>query len=106
MPKKNIPLIIAEKNKKFNCNLDPNGFFIINTSNDLINVEFYENVIKENKIVSGKLLMVFQGHKADALSQSIVQHIKGLTPEHYIYLGRELILAEKSIKDKTKYKQS
>ena len=72
----------------------------------MINVEFYENVIKEGKVVSGKLLMVFQGKKAQDLSYSIAKHVKNLRAEHYIYLGRELIRAEQSIKNKNKYKQS
>jgi hypothetical protein len=105
MNHKNIPLIKAKKTLKKDIILDPNGFFIIGIFSKEIRVEFYENVYKNNKIVSGILKKVFVGLKADALCDTIAENIKNLRIEHYMYLGRELYKAEIALINNTKYIQ-
>lgn len=102
-----VPLIKAEKTPERDVKLDPNGFFVIelDKKKNLIRVEYYSNVYKENRIASGKLKKVFIGKKADALSDTISKHIKNLQPEHYMYLGRELQRAEDAIKNKKEFEQ-
>ena len=55
--------------------LDPNGFFVIeiDRAHNEIRVEYYSNVYKQNKIVSGILEIVFTGKKADSLCDTIVK---------------------------------
>jgi len=102
-----IPLIKAVKTPQKDVILDPNGFFVIeiDKKNKEIRVEYYSNVCKGKKIVSGKLQKVFVGDKADALSDTIAKHVPKLLPEHYMYLGRELQRAEISLKNNKKYFQ-
>ena len=107
MPEKKIPLIIAEKTSKKDLKLDPNGFFVIEISkkDKNIRIEYYSNVYKKNRIVTGNLQMVFTGKKTDALCDTIAKHIPNLQPEHYMYLGREIQKAENALKNNKKYVQ-
>ena len=107
MVDKEIPLIKAEKRSAKDVNLDPAGFFVIEIDNDKseIRVEYYTNVVKKERIVSGSLQIVFIGRSADELCETIVLHIKDLMADHYMYLGRELQRAECAIKNKRKYVQ-
>jgi hypothetical protein len=100
-----VPLIKAEKTKEKDVILDPNGFFVIEVDAQTIRVEYYSNVYKENRIVSGHLKKVFLGTTADALSDSIAKHIPFLRPEHYMYLGRELQKAQLAFEQNKKYIQ-
>ena len=102
---KEIPLIEAVKTPSKDVVLDPAGFFVIEVRNGRIVAEYYENVYKDGRIVSGKLRMVFVGDKADALSDTIAKHVKNLKPEHYMYLGRELQRAEYKMMKGEVYKQ-
>lgn len=107
MVDKEIPLIRATKTPQKDVILDPNGFFVIelNRENREIRVEYYSNVYKGKKIVSGKLQKVFVGNRADALSDTIAKNVPKLLPEHYMYLGRELQKAEFALKNNKKYFQ-
>jgi hypothetical protein len=104
---KEIPLIIAKKTAQRDVILDPNGFFVIelDRKNQDIRVEYYSNVYKNEKIVSGVLEIVFVGKKADELCDTIAQNVPKLLPTHYLYLGRELKSAELALLNKTKYFQ-
>jgi len=68
MVEKKVPLIKAEKTSEKNVNLDPNGFFVmeLDGKEKQIRVEYFSNVYKGKKIVSGNLQKVFIGKKADA----------------------------------------
>jgi len=105
MVDKIIPIIKAKKTLKKNIILDPNGFFIIEVYNTEIRVEYYKNIYKKNKIVSGVLKQVFTGDKADALCDTIANRIKNLRIEHYMYLGRELFNAQTCLEKNEKYIQ-
>ncbi|MBU0497237.1 MAG: DUF4346 domain-containing protein [Candidatus Thermoplasmatota archaeon] len=106
MPGKKIPLIHAKKTPQKDVMLDTEGFFVIELiKNQEIQVEYYSNVFKNNKIVSGILEMVFVGTKADALSDSIAQYISTLRHEHYLYLGRELQKAQYALEHHQSYEQ-
>ena len=107
MVDKEIPLIKAVKTPQKDVILDPNGFFVIEVDkkNKEIRVEYYSNVYKGKKIVSGKLQKVFVGKKADSLSDTIAKNVPRLLPEHYMYLGRELQKAEFALKNDKKYFQ-
>jgi len=105
MVDKEVPLIEAKKTKEKDVILDPNGFFVIEVYDKGIYIEYYSNVYKNKRIVSGRLKKVFMGTKADALSDSIAQHVPVLRPEHYLYLGRELQKAQLALEQKKKYVQ-
>ena len=106
MAEKKVPLIKVKKTPQKNVILDPNGFFVIEVIKEKkIQVEYYSNVYKKKKIVSGNLQKVFSGNKADALSDTIVKNIPELLPEHYIYLGRELQRAQCALDKNKKYIQ-
>lgn len=107
MVNKEIPLIRAKKGSQKDVILDPNGFFIIelDKKNKYIRAEYYSNVYKNKKIVSGILKMVFVGKKADELCDTIVKNVPQLLPNHYLYLGRELKSAEIALINNTKYVQ-
>jgi len=107
MDEKNVPLIEAEKTPEKDVFLDPNGFFVIelDKKNKKIRVEYYSNVYKKEKIVSGKLEKIFTGKKTDALCDTIAKNIKNLLPEHYMYLGREIQKAENALVKNKKYVQ-
>ena len=102
---KDIPLINAMKTPRNKVILDPAGFFVIEVNEKEIRVEYYSNVYKEKRIVSGILQKVFIGKKADALCDSIAVHVPSLRPEHYLYLGRELLCAQQAFDQKTSYEQ-
>ena len=70
-----------------------------------IRVEYYRNVKKNKRIVSGKLVKIFRGVKADALCDTIACHVPKLLPEHYLYLGRQLQKAEDSLRTGKKFVQ-
>lgn len=107
MVDKEIPLIIAKKTLEKNVILDPNGFFVIeiDKKQKKIRVEYYKNVYKNNKIVSGILEKVFTGTEADALCDTIAKNVPDLLPEHYMYLGREIQNAQIALEKKSKYFQ-
>lgn len=107
MPDKKIPLIKAVKTPEKDIILDPKGFFIIeiNREKNQIRVEYYSNVYKKERIVSGNLQKVFIGDKTNALSDTIVKHIPNLLPEHYMYLGREIQRAQCALEKNKKYIQ-
>jgi len=105
MNEKEIPLIIAKKTQKKDVVLDPNGFFVIEIIKNEIRVEYYSNVYKQNKIVSGKLEKVFSGKNAAELGDTIAQHVPMMRPEHYIYLGKELQRAFCALQHNRKYEQ-
>ena len=87
--------------------LDPNGFVVIeiDRKENKIRVEYYSNVYKDNRIVSGKLEKIFVGEKADSLSDTIAKHVKNLYPGHYMYIGRELMRAEEALRKNKEYIQ-
>jgi dihydropteroate synthase len=105
MDKKDVPVIEAEKTKRADVTLDPQGFFVIEVRTNSIVVEYYKNVYKQGKIVSGSIQKVFTGSKADALCDTIAAHVPTLRPEHYLYLGRELMKAEHALRIKAPYEQ-
>lgn len=105
MVDREIPLIKAKKTLEKDVVLDPNGFFVIEVDGKQIRVEYYSNVYKNKRIVSGLLEKVFIGIKADALSDTIAQHVPFLLPEHYLYLGRELQKAQIAFEQNKKYVQ-
>jgi len=105
MVDKEIPLIKAKKTLEKDVVLDPGGFFVIEVYENGIRTEYYSNVYKNKRIVSGRLEKVFTGAKADALSDSIASHVPRLRPEHYMYLGRELQKAQHAFEQKKKYVQ-
>ena len=105
MSDKTIPLIKAEKTPQKDVTLDPAGFFVVEVTKKEIRVEYYTNVYKADKIVSGKLQKVFTGTKASALGDTIARHVPKLRSEHYIYLGRELQRAQCALEKNKKYEQ-
>ena len=105
MADKKVPLIQAKKTPQKDVVLDDAGFFVIEVRDNQIFVEYYSNVYKEDKIVSGNLKSVFFGNKADALSDTIVRNITNLRNEHYMYLGRELQKAQYCLEQNRKYIQ-
>ncbi|MEF8848239.1 MAG: DUF4346 domain-containing protein [Candidatus Thermoplasmatota archaeon] len=107
MVDKDVALIEASKTSKENVSLDPNGFFVIEVDRkkSRIRAEFYSNVYKKNRIVSGDLQKVFLGEKADALCDTIARNVEDLLPEHYLYLGRELQKAEYALQNDVEYVQ-
>ena len=107
MVEKKVPLIKAEKTPEKDVKLDPNGFFIIelDKKQDQIRIEYYSNVYKKERIVTGNLQKVFIGKKTDALCDTIAKNIPGLQPEHYMYLGREIQKAEDALNKNEKYIQ-
>jgi len=105
MVDKEVPLIKAQKTPEKDVQLDPNGFFVIEVYDKGVRVEFYTNVYKNQRIVSGHLEKVFVGTQADALSDTIASHVPPLRPEHYMYLGRELRRAQCAFEQKKKYVQ-
>jgi len=105
MADKEVPLIQAKKTTEKDVILDPKGFFVIEVDSNTIRVEYYSNVYKQQRIVSGVLQKVFLGTKADALSDTIASHIPYLLPAHYLYLGRELQKAQLAYEQRKKYIQ-
>jgi hypothetical protein len=105
MADREVPLIEAKKTPQKDVMLDPNGFFVIEVYDKGIRVEYYTNVYKNKRIVSGHLEKVFIGVKADALSDTIVRHVPPLQPDHYLYVGRELQRAQCAFEKKKKYVQ-
>jgi hypothetical protein len=107
MVNKKVPLINAKKTPQKDVILDPNGFFVIelDKKQNMIRVEYYSNVYKNKKIVSGVLEKVFLGKKADALCDTILKKAPELTSAHYLYLGRELQKAQYALEKKEKYIQ-
>jgi len=105
MVDREVPLIKAKKTSEKDVILDPSGFFVIEVDAKQICVEYYLNVYRDKRIVSGRLEKVFVGTNADALSDSIAQHVTTLRPEHYLYLGRELQKAHIAFEQKKKYVQ-
>ena len=105
MADKEVPLISAKKTPQKDVTLDPSGFFVIEVKKKQIRVEYFSNVYKKGKIVSGKLEKVFSGTKADALCDTIAKHVPNLRQEHYLYLGRELQKAQHALEHNEKYVQ-
>jgi len=107
MVDKKVPLIKAVKTPEKDVILDPNGFFIIELDRNekKIRVEYYLNVYRKERIVSGNLQKVFIGDKTNALCDTIVKHVPNLLPEHYMYLGREIQRAQCALEKNKKYIQ-
>lgn len=105
MVDKEVPLIRAKKTPQKDVILDSGGFFVIEIIDKEIRVEYYSNVYKNKKIVSGRLEKVFSGINADALSDTIAKNVPQLRTEHYLYLGRELQKAQYSLENNKKYNQ-
>ncbi|UCF49064.1 MAG: DUF4346 domain-containing protein [Thermoplasmatales archaeon] len=107
MADKVVPLIKAKKIPQKDVILDPNGFFVIeiDKKKNEIRVEYYSNVYKGKKIVSGILEKVFTGIKADSICDTVVKNVPNLLPTHYMYLGRELQKAEYCLEKNIKYIQ-
>jgi len=107
MADKEIPLIKAKKTAEKDVNLDSAGFFIIelDKTENQIRVEYYTNVYKKERIISGSIEKVFTGKKADAICDTIAKNVPDLLPEHYMYLGRELQRAEEALEKNKKYIQ-
>ena len=105
MVDREVPLIKAKKTMEKDLVLDPKGFFVIEVDTKGIRSEYYSNVYRNKRIVSGRLEKVFIGTKAGALCDSIAQHVPSLRPEHYLYLGRELQKAQLAFEQKKKYVQ-
>jgi hypothetical protein len=107
MTEKKVPLIRAEKTKEKDVILDSNGFFVIeiDRKEKQIRVEYFSNVYKNRRIVSGNLKKVFVGKKADTLGDTISKNVPELLPEHYLYLGRELQRAQCALEKNKKYFQ-
>lgn len=107
MVDKEIPLIKAKKITQRDVILDPNGFFVIEIDKKLndIRVEYYSNVYRGKRIVSGILEKIFSGKKADSLCDTIVKNVPDLLPTHYMYLGRELQRAQCALEKNKKYIQ-
>ncbi len=107
MADKEIPLITAKKTSQKDVKLDPGGFFVImvQRKEKTIQVEYYSNVFRGKKIVSGKLEKVFVGDTANALCDTIVKNVPKLLPEHYAYIGRELQRAQCALEKNKKYFQ-
>ena len=55
MVDKKVPLIKAEKTQRKDVVLDSEGFFVIEIHKKEIVVEYYSNVYRDGKIVSGSL---------------------------------------------------
>jgi len=107
MADKEVPLIKAKKTPEKDVILDSAGFFVIelNRKQNEIRVEYYSNVYKKERIVSGNIVKVFSGKKADAICDSIEKNVPELRPEHYMYLGRELEKAQVALENNKKYFQ-
>ena len=107
MVDKEIPLIKANKTPQKDVILDPNGFFVIEVGRkqNEIRVEYFSNVYKGKRIVSGILEKVFTGKKADSICDTILKNVPDLLPEHYMYLGRELQRAQCALEKNKKYVQ-
>jgi len=105
MVDREVPLYAARKTTEKNVMLDPAGFFVIELYAEGIRVEYYSNVYRGKRIVSGRLEAVFTGKKADALCDTIASHVPVLLPTHYLYLGRELQRAQEAFAGKRKYVQ-
>jgi hypothetical protein len=100
-----VPVIAARKTKEKDVVLDKKGFFVIELVDNQIQVEFYHNVMKNHRIVSGKLSKIFVGSSAAAISDTIARHIPGLRSDHLLYLGRELMRAEIALKNNESFEQ-
>ena len=107
MVDKKVPLIEARKTSQKDVRLDPGGFFVIEVDREQkkIRVEYYSNVYRDNRIVSGNLKLVFSGYEANALCDTIVRYVTNLQPEHYMYLGRELQRAQCALEKNKRYIQ-
>lgn len=105
MADREVPVYVARKTKEKDVRLDPAGFFVIEVNREGIRVEFYSNVYRDGRIASGLLEAVFTGVRADALSDTIAEHVPRLLPEHYLYLGRELVRAQEAFEQRLKYVQ-
>ncbi len=105
MVDKEVPLLKAVKTPRKDVILDKMGFFVIEVHRREIIVEYYSNVYKNNKIVTGKLEIVFSGKKAEELCDTIAKNVPKLRAEHYMYLGRELQKAQWCFENKQKYEQ-
>jgi hypothetical protein len=105
MVDREVPLYVARKTAEKDVVLDPVGFFVIEAGAQGIRVEFYSNVYKDGRIVSGHLEAVFSGVRADALCDTLAAHVPVLLPVHYLYLGRELQCAQEALEQHRTYVQ-
>ncbi|MFA5228540.1 MAG: thymidylate synthase [Candidatus Paceibacterota bacterium] len=83
------------ENGKILFDKDPRGNFLIEIAEDQITVKHFDQ--------EGKLLQDFKGKKANELKNQISQFISDI--DHALYLGGELMRAEKAIKEKEDFIQ-
>ena len=105
MVDREVPLYVAVKTAEKDVVLDPAGFFVVEVTKGEVRVEFYSNVYRGGRIVSGRLEMVFSGVRADALCDTIAARVPRLLPAHYLYLGRELQRAQEALEQHVPYVQ-
>ncbi len=105
MVDREVPSYAARKTAQKDVILDPAGFFVIEAAKGGIRVEFYSNVVRGGRIVSGRLEMVFTGTRADALCDTIEKRVPPLLATHYLYLGRELQRAQEAWEHHARYVQ-
>lgn len=106
MASRRVRVIEAKKTSESDMILDPAGFVVIEVYDDAVHVEFYENVMRKEKIVSGKLCFVIEGIDAASLCDSFSAEIgEKLRPEHLLYVGREIQRACDCLKNGSKFVQ-
>ena len=86
----------AEKGKFI---MDPKGYFLIR-----IDKKRYK-IVLEHYNNQHELLYRIAGKTAEEISHELATHTRGLRPEHYLYLGRELMKAEMALKLNIEYRQ-
>lgn len=106
MSSRKVRVIEEKKIAEKDMVMDPAGFVVVELYDGLVHVEFYENVMREDKIVSGRLCFVIEGKNAAALCDSFSLEIgKSLRPEHLLYVGREIQRACDCLKNNCKFVQ-
>ena len=106
MSSRKVRVIEAQKIAEKHMVMDPVGFVVIELYDGRVHVEFYENVMRDGRIVSGRLCFVVEGKNASALCDSFALEVgKKLRPEHLLYVGREIQRACDCLKNETKFVQ-
>ncbi len=106
MPSRKVRVIEAEKIAEKKMVMDPAGFVVIELYDGLVHVEFYENVMRNGKIVSGRLCFIVEGKNASALCDSFALEVgENLRPEHLLYVGREIQRACDCLKKRSVFVQ-
>jgi len=91
------PMDITAQPKPFVS--DPKGYILIKVSKES------QRIILEHYNSNHELLYRITGSSAEEISHELSRHTIGLRPEHYLYIGRELIKAELALKTNLEYKQ-